>query len=121
MLTGPDGSAGAQTIHLWFSAFGTESAPAMQFGVITPIGPNYSVGFAAADPSAPAALVVWPYGPVVDHVEAFLDHHDDLQPGVVGLADGTWFLYDVDAVPAATADVGVDGPFTLNRLEVLTE
>ena len=118
LLAGPPG---AQTIHVWFSAFGTESAPAMQFGVITPIDPNYSVGFADAAPTSPAALVVWPYGPVVDHVESFLDHHDDFQPGVVGLDDGTWFLYDVDAVPAAAGDVGLDGPFTLGRLEALSE
>jgi len=94
ILAGP---AGGQTIHLYFSGFGTESAPAQQFGTRVPIPPNYSVGFAAAEPSDPATLAAWPYGPVADEVEGFLDHRDELGPGVVGVGGDRFFLYYVDA------------------------
>ena len=107
------GPAGAQTIHLWFAAFGQESPPAQKFGTTTPIPPNFSVGFAAADPGSPSALAVWPYGPVADRIEAFLDHHDELGPAAVDAGDDRFFLYDVDA----THDMS--GMFQLGRLEVL--
>jgi len=102
-------------VHLFFSAFGQESAPAQKFGVSTPIPPNFSIGFAAADPATPAALTVWPYGPVVDRVQVFLDHRDDLSPAPVDAGDDRYFMYYVDA----SHDAGTSGPFTLGRLGVL--
>jgi hypothetical protein len=109
------------TLQLWFSAFGIESAPAMQFGDLDPMPPNYSIGYAAADPASPATLTVWPYGPVVDRVQAFLDHDDDLQPAALPRADGSWLLYDLDATPASTSAVGPDGPFTIGRIEIFDQ
>ncbi len=103
------------TIHLFFAAFGQESAPAMKFGSASPIPPNFSVGFAAADPAVPGALSVWPYGPVVDRVEVFLDHRDELAPAVVDRGDDQFLMYYVDA----THDPMTLGPFTLGRLGVL--
>lgn len=94
ILAGPDG---ARTIRLWFSAFGTESPPASRFGETVPIPPNFSIGFAAADPAVPGALAVWPYGPVVDRIEAFLDHHDELAPaGLETPSLGGFRLYYID-------------------------
>lgn len=109
LLAGP---SGARTIHLWFAAFGQESPPAQKFGMTTPIPPNFSVGFAAADPGSPAALSVWPYGPVADRIEAFLDHHDELGPAVVETSDERFLMYYVDA----THDMS--GMFQLGRLDV---
>lgn len=83
-------------IHLWFSARGVESADATKFGQDVPIPPNDSVGFAAAHLASPGDLSVWPYGPVVDRVDAFLEHRDDLGPGVVDAGDDVFFLYEVD-------------------------
>ncbi len=108
LIAGPD-----HAIHLWFSAFGTESTDATKFGMPLPIPPNFSVGFAAAPSADPTALSVWPYGPVVDRVDAFLDHRDELGPGIVDQGDDHYFLYEVDASHDAT------GVFTLGRLEVL--
>ena len=108
LLAGPD-----RAIHLWFSAFGTESTDATKFGQPLPIAPNFSVGFAAAPSTAPRALAVWPYGPVVDRVTGFLDHRDELGPGIVDLGDDRYVLYEVDA----SHDTA--GVFTLGRLEVL--
>jgi hypothetical protein len=106
------GPGGATSIHLWFAGFGTESSPAQKFGQTTPIPPNFSIGFAAADPADPASLRVWPYGPVADRVEAFLDHRDELGPA--GVAEGNRFrLYYVEA----SHETGP--PFTLGRLGVL--
>jgi hypothetical protein len=92
VVAGPDG---ARSIRLWFSALGTESSPADKFGETTPIPPNYSIGFAAAELGDPGALHVWPYGPVADRIEAFLDHHDELGPAVVE-ASGRFRLYYID-------------------------
>jgi hypothetical protein len=112
ILAGPDGAA---TIHLWFSGFGQESSPAMKFGQSTPIPPNFSIGFAAADPTAPDVLSVWPYGPVVDRVEVFLDHRDELAPAGVDAGDDHFLLYYLDA----THDPRTPSVFTLGRLGVL--
>jgi len=109
LLSGPDG---ARTIHLWFSGFGTESAPGSKFGMEEMIPPNFSVGFAAAEPSDPGALAVWPYGPVADRVDEFLTHRDELGPAAIETANGEFRLYYVDATHDATP------AFTLGRLGV---
>ena len=92
LIAGPD-----RAIHLWFSGLGVESSDATKFGQPVPIPANVSIGFAAAPLAAPTQLSPWPYGPVVDHVDAFLEHRADLAPGVVDLGDDTLHLYDVDA------------------------
>lgn len=92
ILAGP---AGAQTIRLWFAALGTESPPAEKFGEPAPIPPNDSIGYAAAEPADPGGLHVWPYGPVADRIEAFLDHHDERAPAVVE-AGGGFRMYYLD-------------------------
>ncbi|MGE0547788.1 MAG: hypothetical protein AB7O24_26565 [Kofleriaceae bacterium] len=110
MIAGP---SGAELIRVWFVGFGQESGPATKFGEPMAIPPNYSIGFAAASVSEPAALSVWPYGPVVDRVEAFLEHREELAPSVVELPTG-FRLYLVDA----SRDPGPG--LTLGRLTVLT-
>jgi hypothetical protein len=115
IIAGPDG---APTIHLWFAGFGQESSPAQKFGQTTPIPPNFSIGFAAADVDQPDVLSPWPYGPVADRVEAFLDHRDELGPAGVDAGDDRFLLYYIDASPAMNA-VGATGPFDLGRLGVL--
>jgi len=107
LVAGPDGA-----IHLWFSGFGTESADATKFGQPLPIPANFSVGFAAAPADDPARLSPWPYGPVVDRVTAFLEHRDELGPGIVDAGDDRYFLYELDASHDAA------GVFTLGHLEV---
>ena len=107
------GPAGARSIHLWFAGFGRESPTATKFGSPAEIPPNFSIGFAAASPADPGALAVWPYGPVADRVEVFLDHHDELGPAVVGLGPNRFRLYYVEATHETTP------PFTLGRLSIL--
>ncbi len=116
-------SADGVSLRLWFSAFGRESADSLQFGVITPIPPNFSIGYAAAPLTDPGALAAWPYGPVADRVSAFLTHHDELGPGVAQLpgedgADDAYLMYYVEANPAMGA-MGADGPFVIGRLGAL--
>jgi hypothetical protein len=87
------------------------------------IPPNYSIGYAAGDPADPGALTPWPYGPVVDRVDAFLDHGHETGPGVVQLVDDdgaapAYLLYTVEAT-SADPMVTADGPFELGRLGVL--
>jgi len=94
LVTGPDG---ARTVHLWFSGFGTESAPGQKFGMEEIIPPNFSIGFAAAELDTPESLAVWPYGPVADRVDVFLTHLDELAPGVVESSPDRFVLYFVDA------------------------
>jgi hypothetical protein len=110
LLTGPEG---ARTVHLWFSAFGTESAPGQKFGMVEVIPPNYSIGFAAADLADPGVLAVWPYGPVADRIDVFLTHLDELGPSIVEPRRGVFRLYFLDATHDAT------GVTALGRLGVL--
>jgi hypothetical protein len=105
-------------IHLWFAAFGQESAPATKDGAPSPIPPNYSVGYAGTELAAPGALTPWPYGPVADRVEGFLDHRDELGPAAIDAGDDRFFMYYVDASPDTNA-MGAAGPFVLGRLGVL--
>lgn len=117
-----EGPAGP-SLRLWFAGFGRESASSQQFGEEVPIPPNHSVGYAAGDLADPAALVPWRYGPVVDRVDAFLDHREELGPGVVQLVDGdgarpAYLMYYVEATPDPMA-MGAAGPFDLGRLGVL--
>jgi hypothetical protein len=114
---------GGPSLRLWFSAFGRESADSEQFGMTVPLPPNFSVGYARASVEDPATLVTWPYGPVVDRVDAFLDHKEELSPGVVQLVDDDgalpgYLLYYVEASADDTA-TGPSGPFTIGRLGVL--
>ncbi len=115
--------AGGPSLRLWFSAFGRESADSEQFGMTVPLPPNYSVGYALASVDDPRALTPWPYGPVVDRVDAFLDHKEELAPGVVQLVDDdgampAYLLYYVEA-SADDMAMGPTGPFTMGRLGVL--
>lgn len=116
---GPAGPA----LRLWFAGFGRESADSQQFGMQVALPPNYSIGYAAGDPGDPGALTPWPYGPVVDRVEAFLDHGHELGPGVVQLVDDdgpapAYLLYTVEASTADAAPTA-DSPYDLGRLGVL--
>ena len=113
-----NGAAGP-SLRLYYSAFGRESGESVQLGEIVPIPANYSVGYAAGDPADPAAMRPWPYGPIADRVAAFLDHREELSPGVVQLGgDDAYLMYYVEAEPAMDA-TGVDGPFVIGRLGVL--
>ena len=114
---------GGPSLRLWFSGFGRESADSEQFGMTVAIPPNHSIGYARADVSDPSALTPWPYGPVADRVDAFLEHKEELGPGVVQLVDGdgalpAYLLYYVEATADDTA-MGPAGPFTTGRLGVL--
>lgn len=111
------------SLRLWFAGFGRESAASRQFGEDVAIPANHSIGYAAGDVADPVALTPWRYGPVVDRVEAFFDHREELGPGVVQLVDDdgaepAYLMYYVEATPAAMA-MGAAGPFDLGRLGVL--
>jgi hypothetical protein len=111
----PDGAS----LRLWFSGFGRESADTFEFGEMKPVPANHSIGYAAGSLDALDTVVPWPYGPVVDRVDAFLDHREELTPGVVRLGgDDAYLLYYVEATPAMDAD-GAAGPFVIGRLGVL--
>jgi hypothetical protein len=119
------GAAGP-SLRLWFSAFGHESADSLQFGKVVPIPPNYSIGYASGSPTAPDTLVPWPFGPVYDRVDAFLDHRDDLDPAVVqlrsgGAPDDAYLLYYVDAdrVTGAMGPPTPTEPLAIGHLQVL--
>src|SRR5262249_30442782 len=47
---------GEPAFHVWFDAFGQESADSIQFGTPTPIPPNDSVGFASTLVAQPDRL-----------------------------------------------------------------
>lgn len=89
------GPPAAPSIHLYFSALGTESPPATKFGAPEVIPPNYSIGKAIAALEAPELLAPWPYGPIVDTVVVFLEHLDEFAPATVALPDGRTLLYYV--------------------------
>jgi hypothetical protein len=106
LLAGPEG---ARSVHVWFSGFGVESSPGIEFGMEQVIPPNFSIGFAAADPRTPDALSPWPYGPVADRVDVFLTHLDELAPSVIEPAGGVFRLYFIDGLGGALGRLGVLG------------
>ncbi|MBI4508759.1 MAG: hypothetical protein HY698_03920 [Deltaproteobacteria bacterium] len=95
---------GESTIRLWFDAFGQESAVSKQFGKEVPIPPNDSIGFASAPVAKPSPMVLWPFNPVLDRVEAFLDHRGERAPAVVALPDGEEYLLYFQATAADGSD-----------------
>lgn len=112
-----DESLGLPTVRLWFDAFGAESGDSVQFGMVVPLPPNDSIGYAAAPLDDPAALVTYPYNPVFDRVEAFLDHRAELAPAVVADPDGThWFLYYGAGSADGMVDEGVGAALTPPRI-----
>jgi len=114
-----ESATGEMSLRLWFSAFGRESGDSFQFGDVIPIEPTYSLGYASADISSPSTLSVWPFNPIFDRVNAFLDHRSELTPAVVrvrntdgSLRDG-YLMYYLDADATNTTD-----PPILNRIGV---
>lgn len=114
-----ESGTGELSLRLWFSAFGRESGDSFQFGEVIPIDPTYSIGYASADLGMPSDFTVWPFNPIFDRVEAFLDHRSELTPAVVRVrdADGSlrdgYLLYYLDAGATNTTD-----PPILNRIGV---
>jgi|GEM_PF-1988266 len=114
-----ESGTGEPSLRLWFSAFGRESGDSYQFGDVIPIDPTYSIGYASASLAAPGDFTLWPFNPVFDRVEAFLDHRSELTPAVVRVrdADGNlrdgYLLYYLDADATNTTD-----PPILNRIGV---
>jgi hypothetical protein len=103
-----DASGPEPTVRLWFDAFGAESGDSMQFGMVVPLPPNDSIGYAAAPLSDPTAFVAWPYNPVFDRVQAFLDHEAELAPAVVEDPDQpVWFLYYGGTTRDGMTDQGI--------------
>ena len=96
-------------IRVFFSAHGRESADASKYGMNEPIPASFSVGYAAASVTAPDVLTVWPYGPVFDRVEAFLDHREELGPAAIDAGRGAFLKYYIDATKAALGRLGVLG------------
>jgi hypothetical protein len=100
-------------VRLYFTAFGRESADSVQFGVVEPIPPNFSVGYGVVDPAAPGSVVLWPYNPVFDRVSAFLDHHGELGPSAVQVTDAggvpldQHLLYFVDGEGDGSSTTGL--------------
>jgi len=112
-------SDAGESLRLWFSGFGRESGDSVQFGDVVPIPPNDSIGYAAASLDDPGRLWPWPFNPVFDRVQAFVDHRSELAPAVVQLTDRDgsprtgYLLYFVDAEPGDAT-----GPGVLGRLGV---
>ena len=81
-------------VRLWFAAHGEESAAAKKLGVLTPIPPNFSIGFASATFAGGrlSMLVPHPWNPVFDRIEGFLVHPSELSPAVVEAPEGERYL-----------------------------
>ncbi len=121
ITSGPAGPS----LRLWFAGFGRESASSLQFGEEVAIPANHSIGYAAGELASPGSLTPWRFGPVVDGVDAFLDHREELGPAVVQLVDDDgprpgYLLYHLIATPSAPA-MGPAGPFVLGRLTGLAK
>jgi hypothetical protein len=105
----PHAVLAGDAIHLFFSAFGQESADAAKYGMAEAIPPNFSVGYAGAKSTAPDVLAVWPYGPVFDNVDAFLEHREELGPAVIDAGADHFLMYYIDATPMQLGRLGVLG------------
>ena len=111
----PHAVLAGDAIRVFFSAFGRESADASKYGMTEPIPANFSVGYAAAKATASEMLTVWPYGPVFDRVDAFLEHREELGPAVIDAGADRFFMYYIDATPTTLGRLGVVGSGAAGR------
>jgi hypothetical protein len=102
----PDAN-GEPVVGLYFSAFGMESAAALEFDQLKQVPPNFSVGFAAAYASD-LVFTPYPMNPVMDRVVEFLTHESEIGPTVVA-TDGGHLMYFVraDAPGETFGNIGV--------------
>ncbi len=98
---------GQPAVHVWFDAFGQESADSIQFGTPTPIPPNDSVGFASTLMAQPDRLIRYAENPVFDRVQALLDHRAERAPAVLQIGDEAYLLYYVGASADGTQAEGI--------------
>jgi len=105
----PHAVLAGDAIRLFFSAHGRESADATKYGMPEPIPASFSIGYAAAALTAPDVLSVWPYGPVFDRVEVFLQHREELGPAVIDAGADHFLMYYIDATPTELGRLGVLG------------
>ncbi|HEY5927025.1 MAG TPA: hypothetical protein VIV11_35300 [Kofleriaceae bacterium] len=105
----PHAVLAGDAIRVFFAAFGIESADASKYGMTEPIPANFSVGYAAAQATAPQMLTVWPYGPVFDNVDALLEHREELGPAVIDAGADQFLMYYIDATPTQLGRLGVLG------------
>jgi hypothetical protein len=77
-------------VRLWFAARGQESGPAFNFDHFEDVPANFSIGEAASADGL--TFVPYPYNPVFDRVQNFLEHTSELDPALVTLGD-TQLLY----------------------------
>jgi hypothetical protein len=101
---------GHEQTRLWFSAFGQESGPSVQFGVPTPTPPDYSIGVATSTDGV--AFTPYPYDPVFDRVSDFLDHLSEMAPAVITLANRQLLYFTrgpamPSGAPADAQNIGV--------------
>jgi hypothetical protein len=98
---------GDPVVGLYFSAFGMESAAALEFDQLKQVPPNFSVGYSAAY-ARDLVFTPYPTNPVMDRVVEFLTHESEIGPTVVESGDG-YLMYFVraDAPGAVFGNIGV--------------
>jgi hypothetical protein len=108
--------AGRRFIRLWFAARGQESGPAYNFDHFEEVPANFSIGEAASPPGDGDGVefTPYPFNPVFDRVEMFIQHPSELDPALVPLGDEQLLYYR-----RASADGSVSGPLGVARSPAL--
>jgi hypothetical protein len=100
-------AAGEPVVGLYFSAFGMESAAALEFGELKQVPPNHSVGFSAAY-ARDLVFAPYPLNPVMDRVVGFLTHESEIGPTVVAAGEGYLMYFTrADAAGVTFDNIGV--------------
>jgi hypothetical protein len=84
--------AGREIVQLWLTGHGVETSSSIQSGMPTPPVPNDSIGYAVSTDRG-LTFTIYPFNPVFDRVENFIDHDQERTPAVAPAGDGYLMIY----------------------------
>jgi hypothetical protein len=84
--------AGREIVQLWFTGHGVEVSSSTQSGMPAPPVPNDSIGYAVSTDRG-LSFTIYPFNPVFDRVENFVDHDQEFTPAVAPAGDGYLMIY----------------------------
>jgi hypothetical protein len=102
--------AGREEVQLWFTGHGVETSSSIQSGQPTPPVANDSIGYAVSTDRG-QSFAPYPFNPVFDRIENFVDHDQERTPAVAADGDGFLLLYGgADAMGFSTNLGGAVNP-----------
>ena len=96
---------GREIVQIWFTGHGVETSSSTQSGMATPPVPNDSIGYAVSTDRG-MTFTMYPFNPVFDRVENFVDHDQEFSPAVAPLGDGFLMIYGAADAKGISSNLG---------------